>query len=73
MSPFNQIDLTIAEVAALGNISVKTVRRLIAAGKLKVLIHGARAHRVPHDSWNAYRSGLLRAKYPRNVHVSPQT
>jgi len=66
--PLAQTDLTIREVAALGNVSTKTIRRLIDAGSLTVLRHGPRVHRIPIDSWDRYRMALFRAKYPRNVH-----
>lgn len=39
-------DLTVGEVALLWNVSTKTVRRLIAAGRLPVLRFNARVLRI---------------------------
>jgi len=56
-----ETDLTLGEVAAIGGISVRTVRRLVKAGELVVLKHNARVHRIPLWSWQDYRQAVENA------------
>lgn len=51
-------DLTLGEAAALLNISTRTVRRLVANGKIGVIRHNSRVLRIPLGEWRRYRQEI---------------
>ena len=55
--------LTFGEVAALGGISIKTVRQLVNSGKLKALRFNARVLRVPLTEWTRCREQLATSSH----------
>jgi excisionase family DNA binding protein len=56
-TPADQL-LTYNEVADLGNVSIRTVRRLVATRTLRALFINCRVVRVPLSEWNRYRESL---------------
>jgi excisionase family DNA binding protein len=51
-------DLTFREVASMGHISHRTVRRLVQTGKLVAVRHNSKVVRIPYASWKEYRESL---------------
>jgi excisionase family DNA binding protein len=51
-------DLTYDEASSLGNVSVRTIRRLVAEGRIRVVRHNRKVVRIPLAAWREYRSAL---------------
>lgn len=72
ITPDRDFDLTFKQVSTISGLSVRTIRGLIATGKLGCTRHNAKIVTVPLEEWRMYRESVrVRRNHEKTTALPP--